>query len=471
MTALRLPRPRPARPLAILGASLVLVAASQAMSLLQPATPAAPAAPANPAAPAAPAPAINGPLSAPEAPVAGAPADLLAIDHSIAAWTANLAANDRDFISAANLGLLYEARARLSGDVTDYGRATEAANRSLAIEPRQLDVQALHARLLLAGHDFAGALREASILDRAAPDQPAVLSIMADATLELGDVNGAASLYDRIDAVAPGPAVTARQARVAFLRGQSSEAVVLASAAFTAATDAGTTGPSLSWYAYLAGTMTLATGDPGDAAAWFDRALDAWPGSYLALAGRARAAAALGDMEGAIGSYRAAIAVAPQPDALTALGDLLVLRGDQAGAEAQYATVVAIAKLQGAGGLVYNRQLVLFDVNHGRDLATALTLAEQELSLRKDAYGYDAYAWALLANGRAAEADAAITTALATGIRDAALLYHAGTIKLAIGDQAAARTFLTDALAIRGALDPLSAQRAAASLETLDGAR
>ncbi len=474
MTALRLPRPRPMRPLAILGASLVLVAASQAVTLLRPAAPADPgvaANPANPAAPAAPLP-VSGPVSAPDAPVAGAPADLLTLDHSIAAWTANLAGNDRDFLSAANLGLLYEARARLSGDVSDYGRATEAANRSLAIEPRQLDVQALHARLLLATHDFPGALAEAQAIDRAAPDQPAVLSIMADATLELGDVAAAAALYGRIDTSSAGPAVTARLARVAFLQGRPADALEQAEAAYAAAADAGQSGPSLSWYAYLAGTMSLASGAPAAAATWFDRALGAWPGSYLALAGRARADAALGGTEAAIAGFRAAIAVAPQPDALTALGDLLAMRGDTAAADAQYATVLAIAKLQGAGGgLVYNRQLVLFNVNHGRDVATALDLAEQELAVRKDAYGYDAYAWALLANGRAAEADTAITTALATGLRDALVLYHAGEIKLALGDRAAARAFLTDALAIRGALDPLAASRAAASLDSLGGAR
>lgn len=470
MTALGLPRPRPLRPLAILGASLALVAASQVTSLLQPGTPAAPGAPAN-AAPGA-AQAVTGPISAPGAPVAGAPVDLLTIDHSISAWTSNLAANDRDFLSSATLGLLYEARARLSGDVSDFGRAIEAAKRSLAIEPGQLDVQALHARLLLATHDFAGALSEAQAIDRKAPDQPAVLSIMADAMLELGALDDAVELYERIATAAPGPGVTARLARVAFLRGQMADAVTQAEAAYAAARDAGQSGPTLSWYGYLAGTMALGTGAPEDAAAWFDRALAAWPGSYLALAGRARAAAALGDTEAAIAGYRAAIAVAPQPDALTALGDLLAMRGDSAGAEAQYATVLAIARLQGAGGgLVYNRQLVLFDVNHGRDLVTALALAERELASRKDASGYDAYAWALLANGRVSEANDAITTALASGLREAPLLYHAGEIKLALGDREAARTFLTDALAIRGALDPLAATRAAASLASLGGAR
>ena len=457
MTALSLPRPRRIRPLALLAASLLVVAASQAIAVLRPGDATAPAAPLT----------VSGPVSPPEAPVMAAPGSLAQLDRSIGAWTANLAANDRDFLSARNLGLLYEARARLSGDITDYGRATEAANSSLAIEPRQLDVQALHARLLLATHDFSKALAEASSVDRSAPDQPAVLAIMGDALLELGRVDEAADRYQQLEALSPGPAVTARQARIAFLRGDPASAVSLAVAAYDAAATQDLTGPGLSWYAYLAGTFEVASGAPDDAATWFDRALVAWPKSYLALAGRARAAAALGDLDAAVDGYRAAIAVAPQPDALTALGDLLAIQGDAAGAEEQYATVDAIARLQSSAGPVFDRQLAAFDVNHDRDLVEALTLAERELKTRKDAYGYDAYAWALLANGRAADAQAAIDHALAFGTRDALLLYHAGEIAGALGDIARARELLTDALAIRGALDPLAASRAAASLASL----
>ncbi len=466
MTALSLPRPRRIRPLAVLVASLALVAGSQLVSMLQP-PPAPEPAPLGPANGQVEPPALAGPLSPPQAPLAGTPGSLAQIDHSIAAWTANLAANDSDFLSAGALGQLYEARARLSGDVSDYVRAEEAATRSLAIESRQLDVQALHARILLATHDFGGALAEAEGVDRAAPDQPAVLAIIGDARLELGDVEAAANINMRIDALAPGAAVTARLARVAFLRGVPAEAVTMAEAAHASAASEGQSGPSLSWYAYLAGTLHRAAGEPEAAAAWFDRALAAWPRSYLALAGRARAAAALGDVDAATEGYRAAIAVAPQPEALAALGDLLALQGDELAAEQQYETVLAIAHLQAAGGPVFDRQLALFSIDHGRDLAGALALVENELAERKDAYGYDAYAWALLANGRHAEADAAIRQALATGTRDAFLLYHAGEIAKALGDTGRARTLLQEALAIRGALDPLAATRATQSLEAL----
>jgi tetratricopeptide (TPR) repeat protein len=477
MTALslhrpRLRRPRRLRPAGLLVASIAIVAAGQLGAAIrdpQAATgpAAAPGAPVG-VAPAGPPPAVQGPVSAPGAPLSDAPASLTQIDRSIRRWNANLAANDVDFIAARNLALLYEGRARLSGDITDYTRASEAASRSLSIEPRQLDVQALHARLLLATHDFAGALAEAQRVDASAPDQAAVLAILGDARLELGDVDGAAELYARIETLAPGPAVTARMARIAVLRGDTANAVALAEAAHASAQSDGETGPALSWYAYLAGTMSLSAGQPEDAAGWFDRAVNEWPTSYLALAARGRAAAALGDTDGAIDAYRAAIAVAPQPDALTALGDLLALRGDAEGAREQYATVEAIARLQpGEGGLVYNRQLALFLLDHDGDAAEALALAERELQVRKDVYGYDAYAWALLANGRAAEADAAMATALDTGTRDARVLFHAGVIAHALGDDTRARALLEEALGIRGALDPLSASRAATTLAAL----
>ena len=468
MTALRLSRPRRVRPLAILAASIVLVVASQATALLQaPRTPTlTEGAAADPGA-AAPPITVEGPIAAPGAPIGGTRTDLAKVDRSIAAWTANLAGNDRDFLSAANLGLLYEERARLSGDVSDYARAEAAANRSLAIEPRQLDVRALHARLLLATHEFRRALAEAESLDRTAPDQPAILAIVADAALELGDVDRAEGLYQRIATIADGPAVTVRRARIAYLRGDPEAAVTTAEDAHRAATAAGETGASLGWYAYVAGIYNLSDGEPDAARAWFERALATWPESHLALAGRGRASAALGDLEAAIADYRAAAEIAPQPDSLAALGDLLALGGDTAAAQEQYDTVLAIARLQDAGGSIYNRRLVLFQVDHGLDAEGALTLAERELEERKDVYGYDAYAWALLANGRAAEADLAMTRALALGTEDAMLLYHAGEIRRSLGDEAGARDLLERALAMHGALDPLANARADAALAEL----
>jgi tetratricopeptide (TPR) repeat protein len=394
-------------------------------------------------------------------------ASLTRIDHSIRAWSANLRANDKDFLSATNLGILYHARGRLSGDVADFERASEALDRALAIVPSDPSARTIRALVLQVTHDFAGALSEASALVAEDPSRTQALATVGDAQLELGDYVGAAGSFEALHSANPGPAVTARLAHLAWLHGRTDRATTLAQRAFDEAVEAGTSGPALGWYGYLAGTLELSTGDVAGARRWFDRAARDWPDSYLVISGRARVAAAEGRADDAISLYGRAIAIAPQPDALAALGDLYAISGRMDLATKQYATVRAIAQLGAVNRQVYNRQLVLFDVDHDQDVGEALRLAEGELAVRKDIYGYDAYAWALLANGRAAQADEAMSHALALGTRDARLFYHAGMIAKAVGDDARARSLLTAALRISRAFDPIGATRARASLEHL----
>ncbi len=443
----------------IVAASIAIVAGSYAVNTLRPASVAQPVAPVFSA--------EQVPLAGPGGAPTGAAASTDAVDRALKAWTANLARNSKDFLSATNVATLYDARGRLTGDIGDYSRAQVAVGQALEALPDHLPAQVLQARLLQTLHDFPGALAAAQAILQKDPTILQALATAGDAKLELGDISGAAAAFQELETQAPGPAVTARLSRLRFIQGDTASAIALAQRAWDEATAAGQTGASLGWYAYLAGVTAISTGSPDAALTWFQQARTAWPESYLVFAGEARAQAALGQADAAIASYQRAIAIAPQPDALTALGDLYALRGDAKLAADQYATVEAIGHLAEANEQVYNRQLVLFLVNHDRDVAESLVLAEQELGQRKDVYGYDAYAWALLANNRAADADAAMASALAFGTRDALLLYHAGEIKLALGDSAAARVLLTDALAIRGALDPEAAARATVSLAAI----
>ena len=113
------------------------------------------------------------------------------------------------------------------------------------------------------------------------------------------------------------------------------------------------------------------------AEASFRAALAAWPRSYTALAGLARTRAARGDTAEAISLYQQAAAIVPQPRRLAALGDLYALAGRTAEAQQQYDTVRAIATLAAVNRQVYNRELALFDANHGVEPAEALRLADR----------------------------------------------------------------------------------------------
>jgi tetratricopeptide (TPR) repeat protein len=293
---------------------------------------------------------------------------------------------------------------------------------------------------------------------------------MGDATLELGDLDGAAAAYDRLQAAADSSAARVRLGRLAFIEGRTKDALADSKAALRLAIDEGLAGNALAWYRYQLGELSLATGDRAAAAAAFDAALADDPHFYLARGGRARIAAADGRLDDAIADLDAAVAAVPLPDLLARRADLYDLRGavgDARRATDDRATILLIGQLSGEAAGVYDRTLSLYLATTGIDVAKALRLAQAEIAIRKDVYGYDALGWALLANGRAAEADAALTQALAVGTKDARLDYHAGMAAAAVGDRERARRLLEAALALDPTFDPTSVARARATLEDL----
>jgi Tfp pilus assembly protein PilF len=80
----------------------------------------------------------------------------------------------------------------------------------------------------------------------------------------------------------------------------------------------------------------------------------------------------------------------------------------------------------------------------------------------------DAYAWALYAAERFAEADDAMARALSFGTQDALLDYHAGMIAAANGRTDDAARLLQAALERNPGFDPLQAERARSTLATLE---
>ena len=89
-----------------------------------------------------------------------------------------------------------------------------------------------------------------------------------------------------------------------------------------------------------------------------------------------------------------------------------------------------------------------------------MQLAEDELTARKDVYGYDTLAWAQFAAGQQSEALATMNRALALGTVDAKLLIHAGLIELANGLADEGRTHIQQGLDLHPAFSPLVVQAA-----------
>ena len=449
-------RPHGPRSLGILAAAVIIVAGSYAVSALR-SDPAADA-PITSRAP------VEAPGQVAGIDVAGSPATSLdRIDRSIATWTKNLTANPSDFISATNLATLYHGRGRLSGDIGDQERALVAARTAISIAPTSGAARAIEATILYTLHDFTGALASAETLYRDDPTQVGALATMADAKLELGRLAEARADLESLRLRAAGPAVDVRFARLAYLSGEPAEALRLAIGARDAAMAAGGdegTATSIGFYHAAVGEYARLSGDAATARAGFEAALAERRTDPGALIGLARIDAFEGRTVEAIEGLRQAVAIAPQPDSLALLGDLLVATGDPAGAADQYATVRLIATLSDSSGSVYDRQLILFELDHDGAAGDLLERAIAGAAARPDAAGHDLVAWANYRLGRLDDAKAASDLALASGIEDARILLHAGLIRIAVGERAAGETLVRRALEFGPALDPIEEREA-----------
>jgi tetratricopeptide (TPR) repeat protein len=465
MTASHWERNLPRRALAVLGFMVVIVIASQLIAAGRQAPPAA----APVSVPEAAAPAL-GALDGGDAVTPASDADLARIQANIAFWSGRLVKHPGDFVSAEKWGESEVDLARATGDVTAYLRADAAFDKALLIYPDMAAARAFKGSVLVSLHKFtdAGDLARSTLAET--PDDPTALATLGDASLELGDVAGARSAFERLTSAAPSAAADARLSHLAFITGDTAAAIRLARAAVVASDEEEATGERAAFYRYQLAETLIATGDRTGAEAAYRDALASDPSSFLAHAGLAHALTAAGDLDGAIRELSAAIAIVPLPDSLARRGDLYAVRagpGDAARAKKDYDLVAFEASLAGEAAYVYDRTLVLYLANHGAEADRAVSLAQAELTVRKDAYGYDALAWAQLAAGRAADAEATMASALAFGTKDAKLEYHAGMIALALGQTDRARTSLQAAIALDPGFDPLQASRARQALADL----
>ena len=214
------------------------------------------------------------------------------------------------------------------------------------------------------------------------------------------------------------------------------------------------------------GELAWHEGDLDRASAAYDTALATDPSFVPGLVGRARVEAARGDVDGAVGDYRAAVGRQPQPGTLVELGELLEATGHADQAQQQYAVVRATQQLFAESGQVVDAELALFEADHG-DADLAVELARKAHAAAPDSIVVqDAYAWALHAAGQDRQALPLVRAAARTGLRSATFAYHRGAVEAAAGNRRAARTALERALSVP-AFSPLHAPRARALLAEL----
>lgn len=386
------------------------------------------------------------------------------IARSIEAARARLDRLPGDWTTWANLGLAYVQQARVSGDPSNYARAEEALNRSLAVRPATGNAVALagHGALAAARHDFAAALDYGNRSLAIDPYRAATQGVVADALVELGRYEEAFEAIQKMVDLRPDTSSYARASYSFELRGDVANARDVMKLALDAAT-----GPTDAAFAleHLAG-LAHDNGDPELALSTVDDGLRRLPGHPPLLALRGRILAAKGDTAGAVAAYKASLAKLPQPGPAAELGDLLASTGDQAGAQRQFDLVRATSALLKADGVDIDAELAVFAADHG-DVPGAVAASRSAYGRHPSIAVSDALAWSLHMAGQDAEALPYADRALRLGTRNALTYYHRGVIRAALGDKVGARADLSMALSINPRFSVRHAAEATRLLGTL----
>lgn len=389
------------------------------------------------------------------------------LDGEIASLQQRLREIPDDWRGFAQLGLAYVAQARVTADPSWYPKAEGVLRRSLRLQPDENVDGALGIGALdLARHDFAAALREGRRASDLNPYSADAYGVIGDALLELGRYDRAFEAFQTMVDTRPD---LASYARVAYARELVGD-VPGAERAMRMAFDAAGTPSDSAWTAYQLGELAFGSGDVDSARGWYARGLDLDPAYVPNLAGLAKVAWARGDDELAIARFTEVVARYPSAEFVGALADLYRATGKPALADRQEAVVAAMHDLATANGVNVDLELALFDADHG-DPEGALAAARAEWARRQSVHVADAYAWALYANGRYERASTFAERALALGTRSALFLFHAGMIRLELGDEVGARRYLSDAVATNPNFSILHAADAARVLARLETGR
>jgi tetratricopeptide (TPR) repeat protein len=388
------------------------------------------------------------------------------LEDSIANLQERLRVVPADWKGFASLGLEYIAEARVSADPTFYPKAEGVLQRSLQINGQD-NFEALvgFGALALARHDFAGALtygRRAVAID---PYNADVYGVIGDAQIELGHYSAAFATFQTMVDTRPDLSSYARVSYARELQGDIPGAIF----SMRAAEEAAGTPSDSAWASFQLGELYWNSGQVDKAAQAYRRGAELAPEYVPPTTGLAKVAWARGDFARAISLFRQVVQRYPSPEYVIALGDLYAVRGDRAQADQQYALVRAEHDLFAANGVNIDLELALFDADHG-DAAAALTAAREEWSRRQSIHVADALGWALYANGRYAQAARYARKSLALGTRNASFMFHAGMIQLRLGNDAAARDLLGEALKTNPNFSILYAQAAKDTLAKLRGA-
>jgi tetratricopeptide (TPR) repeat protein len=323
-------------------------------------------------------------------------------------------------------------RATLTGRPPDFSATADAVNSVLAgagVNVQNDDVALLKAALDFRTHRLAATRNDLASVPN---DNPDAQLMLADVDLQDGFYDEARQRYEAVIHRAPTWSALARLAYLTGLRGDADGGDRI----YAQAEDDLTAKDmrAYAWVEVQRGWLQFSRGRYDEAASHYRQANRAYSGYWLVDEYTAELLGAQRKFDTAIAVYEQAIARALRPDLYQQLGDLCVMaRKPREAARWHDRALAGYLESVGRGEVQYFHHLAAFYSDVRVDGAEAVKWARRDLEIRHGYTAVDTLAWALFRHGETGEALETVKRALASGMADGHLYYHAATIARAAG--------------------------------------
>lgn len=386
------------------------------------------------------------------------------LDEQIRLYQQLLRENPKKVEDSNRLAFAYIQKVRATQDQSYNLMAEKLLQSALATDSRNYDSLVYLSLVQLSQHRFADAKKTAARAIELRQSDSTAYGMLGDAAYELGLYSESSRAYQKMMDLRPSASSYSRAAFYRRIVGDLSGAAMLMKQALQLADVRDT--ENQAWCLFQLGNFAFQEGKLYESEKYYSYSLKLFPNYYNSLAGLAKVKAAQGET-GAIELYEKAIAIVPMPEFVAALGDLYLISGEKQKARQEFDLVEYIGLISRINREIFNRQLALFYADHDRNLPEAVRLTSDELSVRKDVFGYDAAAWCLFKDGKWRQAMPLMRQALSMGTRDPLLFFHAGMIFETAGMRAQARKYFRNAISLNPEFHPIFAETAKKELAAL----
>jgi len=367
------------------------------------------------------------------------PADALITKHET-----DLEKNPSNTSLHLQLASTYIQKARESGDASYYNKVDKLMDSAQKQEPNNPEVYATRGMIALARHNFKDALYLGNKAVAINPSKALYYGIIVDAQTELGQNEEAITTLQTMVDKRPDYNSFSRIAYARELHGHIEGA---RTAIQTAVQDGALFAENIAWGYVELGKLDMRT-DIAKAEEQFNLALRIVPNYTPALEQLGKVSYANGNPNEAIAYFQKALDLLPLAQYAIDLGEVYDQTGNAAKASQYYSVAEVAFKRAISGGVNTDMEFSLFLSEHDVDAKRSLTLAEQSYSVRSSIYGADALAWAYYKNSMPEKAQEYITKALRLGQHDPIIVFHAAAIAEQNGKNEDAKLLYKKALAL-----------------------